>query len=102
MGVRQDRPFPIQPRANGRMATVLQVATSAALVLGLLAVLLPGQIGRALAWGSVGLVVAAPLARVGWLAVRWVERRDWRYAALAAALLAIVVAGAAIAVVLRP
>lgn len=102
MGVRQDRPFPIQPRANGRMATVLQLATGAALVFGLLGVLLPGQAGRALAWGSVGLVVAAPLARVGWLAVRWVERGDWRYAVLAAALLAIVAAGAVSAVALRP
>lgn len=101
MNVRQDEPFEIQPRANAAMATVLQWGSVAALVLGLLATLLPRDVGRPLAWGSFGVVVAAPLVRVGWLAFRWVQRRDYRYAALALTLLLIVVTGGVAAVLLR-
>ena len=101
VSVRQDEPFEIQPRANGAMARVLQWAAIAALVLGMAAVVLPADVGRPFAWGSVALVVMAPLARVAWLAVRWVQRRDLRFAALAFSLLLVVALGAALAVLVR-
>ncbi|MGI9017351.1 MAG: hypothetical protein ACR2HR_09665 [Euzebya sp.] len=96
-GVRQDEPFEIQPQANGVMARALQVATAAALILGVVGAVLPGSWGKAAAWAAVGVVVVVPLGRVCWLGVRWVQRRDYRYAAIAFALLGIVVAGAVVA-----
>lgn len=97
LSVRRDEPFDIQPRANGVMATILQAASVGALVLGVAGVLLPGAAGVAAAWAAVVCVVGAPLARVGWLGVRWVERRDLRYAVIAFGLLLVVAAGGVLA-----
>lgn len=80
------------------MATMLHWATAAALTLGLLGSLLPGAPGRGMAWASFGLVVAAPAVRVGWLACRWVLRRDLAFAGLAFALLSVVGVGGLLAV----
>lgn len=99
VSVRQDEPFEIQPRANGAMATVLQRASVVALVLGLVGALAPGPVGPVAAWGAVGCVIAVPLARVGWLAFRWIARRDYRYAVTAFGLLGVVAIGGVAAVV---
>lgn len=101
MSVRRDEPFEIQPRANGAMAGVLHIAAVGSLVLGLVGALLPAPVGPAAAWGAVGCVVVAPLARIGWLGVRWVLRRDHVYAAIAFGLLAIVLLSGGLAVLQR-
>ncbi len=101
MRVKQDEPFEIQPRANAALARTLKGATLAALVLSVVGIALPGDAGRSSAWGAVGVVVLAPLARVGLLGVRWVIRRDYLFAILAFGLLAIVGAGAVIAIATR-
>lgn len=98
MSVRRDEPFDIQPRANGVMARILQIASVGALALGVAGALLPGRAGVAAAWAAVVCVVSAPLARVGWLGFRWIRRRDLRYAAIAFGLLAVVAAGGVLAV----
>jgi hypothetical protein len=97
MSVRRDEPFEIQPRANGAMALALRLTTIVALLLAAGAVVLPGAAGEGAAIGAVSLVVAAPLLRVAWLAVRWVVRRDVAYAVRALGLLLIVVGSAAAA-----
>ena len=50
---------------------------------------------------AVAVVVAVPLLRVAWLAVRWYGRGDRRYAAVAASLLVVVGTGSVIALVTR-
>ncbi|WP_108666090.1 DUF1634 domain-containing protein [Euzebya rosea] len=93
----RERPFDQQVRANEAMARVLRGAGIAALVLGALGTVLPGPAGTATGWAAVGFVVATPLGRVAWLAVRWVDRRDWLFAGLATTLLAVVVLAGTIA-----
>lgn len=45
---------------------------------------------------AIGLVIAAPLLRVGWLIFRWIQERDWRFVWTATALLTVIaVAGLA-------
>lgn len=98
MRVKQDEPFEIQPRANGAMANVLQRLSVIALGVGLAGTLLPGPLGEGSAWAAFGLVVAAPLARVGWLAVRWIARRDYLFSLIAFGLLLVVVVGGVLAI----
>lgn len=98
MSVKQDEPFEIQPRANGIMARALQVATAAALVLGIVGALVPAPGGTAAAWTGFGVIVAVPLGRVAWLGLRWIQRRDYRFALIAFGLLGVVVVGAIAAV----
>jgi hypothetical protein len=75
---------------------LLQGSAAIALVLGIAGAVLPGDAGIAAATGAVTVVVAAPLVRVLWLAVRWVRKGDVRFAGLAVVLLAVVATGAAI------
>lgn len=96
MGVRRDRPFAVQPRANRAMALALRAATLLSLGTAVLAVALDS---RPLGWAAVTVVGVVPVLRVGWLAVRWAQRRDWLFAGLAAALVAVIAAGAALAAI---
>jgi len=64
-------------------------------------VVLPDPVGNAASATAVGVVVAVPLLRVAWLAIRWYRRGDRRYAAVAAGLLLIVGAGSVLAFVTR-
>ena len=64
-------------------------------------VLLPDPVGNAASAAAVVVVVAVPLLRVAWLAIRWYRRGDRRYAAVAAGLLLIVGAGSVLAFVTR-
>ena len=83
------------------MIWALRVTKRVALVVALLATVTPGAAGRSAGAAAVGLVVAAPLLRVGWLAYRWWRRDDRAFASVAAALLVVVGAGAAIAYLTR-
>lgn len=48
---------------------------------------------------AVGLVVAAPVLRVGWLAVGWARQGDWRFVGAALTLFAAIGVGAFVALV---
>jgi hypothetical protein len=84
-----------------RMIGVLRLFIRVALGAALVGLLLPGPVGRVASATAVTVVIAAPLIRVAWLAVRWYSRGDRRYAAVAAALLLIVGAGSVLAFVTR-
>jgi hypothetical protein len=72
----------------------LRGATAIAVVGSAIAVLVPGRVGQAAGAAVVATLVAAPLLRVLWLAVRWVRRGDLLFAGVAGVLLVIVGAAA--------
>ncbi len=82
-------PHPLVGRQR-RMILALRVSLALAATLALGGLLLPGETGRALAWGFVGLVIAAPVVRTGWLALRWWRRGDPRFALVAVGVLGVV------------
>ena len=84
-----------------RMIRALQVLGRVAFVAALVGVFLPDPLGPAASATAVTVVVAVPLLRVAWLAIRWYRRGDRRYAAVAAGLLLIVGAGSVLALVTR-
>jgi hypothetical protein len=79
------------------IVNLLRVGTAAALVLGVLGAVLPGDAGTATATAAVGVVAGVPLVRVAWLAARWARKGDVRFAGLAVALLAVIGLGVGIA-----
>ena len=83
------------------MIRALRLLSRAAFGAALVGVLLPDPVGAAASATAVAIVVAVPLVRVAWLAVRWYRRGDRRYAAVAAGLLLIVAAGSVLAFVTR-
>ena len=83
------------------MITALSVLTRLAFLTALAGLLLPGVAGTVASGLAVGIVVAAPLLRVAWLAVRWYRRGDRRYSAVAASLLVVVGSGSVLALVTR-
>jgi len=85
----------------GRMIAMLAVLIRVAFVAALAGLLLPDPVGPAASALAVAVVVAAPLLRVAWLAVRWYLRGDRRYAAVAASLLLVVGAGSVLALLTR-
>lgn len=84
-----------------RIIWALRITIRVTLAAALVATVAPGETGRVAAAGAVGLVVAAPLLRVAWLAYRWWRWGDRAFASVAIALLLIVTAGTAIAAVTR-
>ncbi|HVM08517.1 MAG TPA: hypothetical protein VM345_08650 [Acidimicrobiales bacterium] len=95
-----------QPASPGEVSKVgssallrrgLRAASLAVLVTAGVGALLPGGSGRLVDGVAVALVIAAPLVRVGILVVGFLREHDRRFAAAAAALLAVVAAGALIA-----
>jgi hypothetical protein len=94
------RPSPEQVRYQ-RMIGALGLFTRVAFVAALAGLLLPDPVGEAASGVAVAVVVAAPLIRVAWLAVRWYRRGDRRYAAVAVSLLLVVGAGSVIAALTR-
>jgi len=84
-----------------RMTAMLRFLIRAAFVTALAGVVLPRPLGTVASALAVGIVVAAPLLRVAWLAIRWYLRGDRRYAAVAASLLVVVGSGSVIALVTR-
>lgn len=84
-----------------RIIWALRVTKRVAIVVALVATVTPGTAGRNAGAIAVGLVIAAPLLRVGWLAYRWWRWGDRTFASVAASLLVLVGTGAAIAYVTR-
>jgi len=89
------------PFRYARMTAMLRFLIKAAFVAALAGVVLPRPLGTVASGVAVGIVVAAPLLRVAWLAIRWYLRGDRRYAAVAASLLVVVGSGSVIALVTR-
>lgn len=93
-------PLPVPPRhplvgRQRHLVTALRGALAVALALGVAALVVPQPTAARLAEAFVALVVAVPLMRVTWLVVRWLRRRDLRFAAVGAALLCVVALAAA-------
>lgn len=91
---------PIVEKPSAPLALALRVATSATLIAALL-----GTVGgpRAELAGNaaIAIVVASPLARVLFLAMRWFRTGDRRFSLAAVALLAVVLSGVALAALAR-
>lgn len=93
-------PIPEGPVSTVRgrwQAPALTWLTRVLLVVAVASAVVPGRGGTVLAVGVVGVVVATPLLRVGWLVLRWTQERDWRFVVLGLALLAVVGIGAGLA-----
>ena len=86
-----------RPGRQRRLIRFLRVAAVAVLVLALASLALPGDAGRVAADLMVAVVIATPVVRVVWLLLRWVRRRDLRFAGVALGLLAVVAVSAAFA-----
>lgn len=86
---------PPDPKAGRqrRLGRFLGVAGSAVLVAAALALVLPGRAGEWAGVAVVVLLIAVPLARLAWLAQRWVRRGDVRYALVAGLLALVILAG---------
>jgi hypothetical protein len=89
------------PFRYARMIGMLRFLTKLAFAAALAGLLLPGPAGTVSSGVAVVIVIAAPLLRVAWLAIRWYLRGDRRYAAVAAALLIVVGSGSVVALVTR-
>jgi hypothetical protein len=90
-----------KPRYH-RMILGLRFATRLAFVAAVAGMLLPGKAGRSAGALAVTVVVSVPLLRVLWLAIRWWRPgRDRRYSLVATGLLAVVGAGAVVALLTR-
>jgi hypothetical protein len=89
------------PFRYARMTAMLAFLAKVALVAAVAGLVLPHPVGTAASGVAVGVVVAAPLIRVAWLAIRWFIRGDRRYAAVAASLLLVVATGSVLALVTR-
>jgi len=53
--------------------------------------------GDVVGWISVSIAMAIPVARVGWLAIRWARIRDTRYVIAAVILLVLIAVGPVVA-----
>ncbi|MCA1846064.1 MAG: hypothetical protein LC792_23300 [Actinobacteria bacterium] len=84
-----------------RMIHALQLLSRVAFGAALAGVFLPDPVGPVASATAVAVVIAVPLIRVAWLAIRWYRRGDRRYAAVAAGLLLIVGAGSLLALLTR-
>ena len=89
------------PFRYARMIAMLRFLTKLAFVAALAGVVLPAPVGTLASGVAVAVVIAAPLLRVAWLAIRWYLRGDRRYAAVAASLLMVVGSGSLVAIVTR-
>jgi len=84
-----------------RIIRALRITTRFTLLAALAGTILPGDAGRTANAAAVGLVIAAPLLRVSWLAYRWWRFGDRLFASVAASLLLVVGTGAAVALITR-
>jgi hypothetical protein len=82
------------PRRQRRLILWLRAVSWLTLAGAAAGTILPGRAGRWAATATVALLVAAPLLRTAWLAVRWSRLGDRRFAA--AAVLVLVVAGSGV------
>ena len=78
------------------LARFLRVAGALSLVLAV-AGLVPGDAGRIARGLLLAMLIATPLVRALWLALRWARRGDVRFASVAIAVVAITCTGAFLA-----
>jgi hypothetical protein len=90
-----DASLPPDPRIARQRAVALylRIGILLAFVLGVIALVLPDDLGRNFGIAMTVVLIAAPLGRVGWLLVRWLRRGDLRFAAAAFVLLAVTASG---------
>jgi hypothetical protein len=91
---------PNNPREGRQQGLVafLQVAFGLVVVMSLVALLAPVSARETLSAATVIALVAVPVLRVGWLAVRWLHLGDRPYAWRAFALLGVMAGGAVLAI----
>jgi hypothetical protein len=82
-------PHPLVGRQR-HLVGALRVGASVAFGTALVGLLAPPSVGDAAGRVFVGMLVAIPLARVVWLGIRWVRRRDLRFASVVGLLLVVV------------
>jgi hypothetical protein len=79
----------------------MRLTAGVTLAAALAGTVIPGRTGRSASAAAVGLVIAAPLLRVSWLAYRWWRWGDRVFALVALLLLLVVGTGTGIAVLTR-
>ena len=84
-----------------RIIWALRITIRVTLAAAVIGTVVPGEAGRGASAFAVGLIIAAPLLRVSWLAYRWWRWGDRFFASVAAALLLVVGTGTAIAALTR-
>lgn len=84
-----------------RIIWALRITIRVTLAAAVIGTVIPGEVGRAASAFAVGLIIAAPLLRVSWLAYRWWRWGDRVFASVAAALLLVVGTGTALAALTR-
>lgn len=86
--------------AHHRLATWLQRTARLVLALAVAAWLVPGPVGRTAGWAVIVLLIAAPVGRLVWFAVRWWDR-DRRFVPVAGALMGTLVLAVVLAAATR-
>lgn len=84
-------PHPLAGRQR-RLVWYLRGSLALATLAACAELLVPPQDRPSVGRLMVAVLVLAPVGRVAWLGVRWARRRDWRFTAAAAVLLAVVAA----------
>ena len=90
---------PFDPRAGRQrsLTAFLRLGSIAVLTTALVGTTVPGDVGRGAAVLMSGLLIAIPVVRAVWLALRWWHKGDRRFAVLALTLVALVATGALLA-----
>jgi hypothetical protein len=90
---------PVDPRQSRqrRLAWFLRVALIVVLALAVVGLVLPGDAGRTVGVAMTITLGATPVVRLFWLLVRWVHKRDYRFAATLGGLLAVLATATVIA-----
>lgn len=94
-----------EPIPPGRVSTIrgryqvpgLTWLARGLIALGIAGMLVDGTPRTVVGTVAVAVVVAAPLLRVAWLVVRWIQERDGRFVLAGVGLLAVVAAGVVLA-----
>jgi uncharacterized membrane protein len=71
------------------LVRAMRIGLGLAAVLALVGVAAPGRAGTYASTAFMSALIAMPLLRVVWLTVRWIHRRDLRFAAVSAGVLLI-------------
>ena len=86
---------PTQNAAEERLGRVIARVLIVVGVLAAVSLVMPN--GDVVGWISVSIAMAIPVARVGWLAIRWARIRDTRYVIAAVILLVLIAVGPVVA-----
>ncbi|MFZ9109557.1 MAG: hypothetical protein ACO21F_06660 [Ilumatobacteraceae bacterium] len=86
---------PTQNAAEERLGRLIARVLIVVGVLAAVSLVMPN--GDVVGWISVSIAMAIPVARVGWLAIRWARIRDTRYVIAAVILLVLIAVGPVVA-----